>query len=184
MHIWSPWKLSNFLDPQPLCLTTSKILPSFWHSVPNDTPTLPTNDNQSFKRKSNPRITMICYQVFPLGQLFFSIHLLILSGFPLASFYLAKASLVPAPIFKKLETSFMSFSSGEKMCWSQVWAKASLYAFLGLCILVCALVQKNQKVFRTHFAINLFYFQILEMQINYGGTTTPCIRMNEIKTKT
>ena len=40
---------------------------------------------------------------------FFSIHLLILSGFPLASFYLAKASLVPAPILKKLKNLFYVF---------------------------------------------------------------------------
>ena len=38
-------------------------------------------------------MTIICYQFIPLGRLLFSINSLILSGFPLTSFHLAKASL-------------------------------------------------------------------------------------------
>ena len=36
-------------------------------------PTPPPNDNQSSKRKHNLRITIICYQVLPLGRLSFSV---------------------------------------------------------------------------------------------------------------
>ena len=34
---------------------------------------LSPNDNQSIKRKHNPRITIICYQALPLGRLSFSV---------------------------------------------------------------------------------------------------------------
>ena len=34
---------------------------------------LTPNDNQSIKRKHNPRMTIICYQVFPSGRLSFSV---------------------------------------------------------------------------------------------------------------
>ena len=36
-------------------------------------PSLSPNDNQSIKRKHNPRMTVICYQVLPAGRLSFSV---------------------------------------------------------------------------------------------------------------
>ena len=47
--------------------------------IPNEPPlplSLSSNDNQSVKRKHNPRMTMICYQVFPSGRLFFHYQLI------------------------------------------------------------------------------------------------------------
>ena len=71
--------------------------------IPNEPPlplslSLSSNDNKSIKRKHNPRMTMICYQVFPSGRLFFSINPLIFSGFPLTSFHSVEANLVPTAI--------------------------------------------------------------------------------------
>ena len=98
LYTWCPWKLSNFQDPQPPCSSISKILPPPWPWTSNFKWTLllpsRTNDNQSMKRKHNPRMTLICYHALPSGQLFFfSINSLILSGFPLTFFDLAKVSL-------------------------------------------------------------------------------------------
>ena len=36
-------------------------------------PPLPLNDKQSIKRKHNPRMTIICYQILPSGRLSFSV---------------------------------------------------------------------------------------------------------------
>ena len=49
----------------------------------------------------------------------FNINSLILSGFPLISFHLAEANLVPRTVFKKLKTSFLPSSYSEKMSWGQ-----------------------------------------------------------------
>ena len=38
-------------------------------------PTPSLNDNQSIKRKHNPRMTIICYQVFLSGRLLFSVSI-------------------------------------------------------------------------------------------------------------
>ena len=59
------------------------------------------NYSQSIKRKLNPCMTILCYQVFPFRLGFiFSINSLILHGFPLTSFCLAKPNLVPRVILK------------------------------------------------------------------------------------
>ena len=83
--------------PTPLVHLPSK----FFHPLdlgrpfPNATTSPPSsNDNQSVKRKHNPRMTIICYQVLLSGRLsFFSLCSLILHGFPLTSFHLPEASL-------------------------------------------------------------------------------------------
>ena len=49
------------------------------------------------------------------SALVFSINSLILSGFPLISFHLAKANLVPKAILKKLKNLFLLSSYSEKM---------------------------------------------------------------------
>ena len=49
----------------------------------------------------------------------FRIHSLILSGFPLNSFYLAEANLVPRAILKKQKTYFWPSIYNERMRWGQ-----------------------------------------------------------------
>ena len=55
------------------------LRPKFVHPVnlerpiSNKLPLSSPNDNQSVKRKHNPRMTIICYQVFPSGQFLFSV---------------------------------------------------------------------------------------------------------------
>ena len=105
IHIWYPWKLSNFQDPPPSLSTyvqnssTSLTLDVQFQTNPPPRPHPSPNDNQSIKKKHNPRMTAICYQVFP-SAFVFSMNSLILPGFPLTSFNLAEANLVPKVIFK------------------------------------------------------------------------------------
>ena len=61
----------------------------FQTNTPPPTTISSPNDNQSIKRKHNPRMTIICSR----SAFVFSINSLILSGFPVTSFYLAEASL-------------------------------------------------------------------------------------------
>ena len=73
--IWRPWKLSNFQDPLSIHLQTSSTL-DLGRPISNKAPTpslLPSsaNDNQLVKRKHNSKMTIICYQVLPLGRLDF-----------------------------------------------------------------------------------------------------------------
>ena len=69
-------KIVQFLSPPHLsCPSTSYILPPTRHWTSNfkRTPLPPSPyDKQSIKRKYNPRMTIICYQVLPSGQLSFS----------------------------------------------------------------------------------------------------------------
>ena len=76
--------------------------------ISNDLPPFP-NDNQSVKKKHNPRITITWYQVFR-SAFIFNINLLILSGFPVTSFHLAKANIFPRAILKKLKSYLIAFS--------------------------------------------------------------------------
>ena len=90
--------MSNFQDPPPLLSiyvqnssTPLTLDVQFQTKWVRPSP----NDNQSIKRKHNPRLTIICYHVLLSNRLSFSLstHYLILSGFPLTSFHLADASL-------------------------------------------------------------------------------------------
>ena len=56
------------------------LRPKFFHPldlgrpISNEPPPSPTpNDNQSIKRKHNPRMSIICYHFHPLGWLSFSV---------------------------------------------------------------------------------------------------------------
>ena len=95
IHIWCPWKLSNFQDPPP---TLSIYV--------QDSSTLLTSDIQF--QMTRPPLQMIRNELKEnviQGWLYilsspsfrsafiFSINSLILSGFPLTSFHLAEASL-------------------------------------------------------------------------------------------
>ena len=59
----------------------------------SEPPPPPPNDNQSIKRKHNPGMNIICYQVLPLVGFRFQYQTLILSDFPSTSFHLGEASL-------------------------------------------------------------------------------------------
>ena len=99
IHIWPPWKLLNFQDaPTPSSIYVQTLFTLLTLDVQFQTNPSSPNDNQSIKRKHNPRINIICYQVLPSGRLsfsafVFSINSVILSGFPLTSFHLVEASL-------------------------------------------------------------------------------------------
>ena len=98
-----------------------------------------SNDNQSVKRKHNPRTTFICHQVLLSGRLsFFSLCSLILHGFPLTSFHL-------------LEASLSAFS------WSYALVCAVVQKYHKLSFIY------NCSHFSTHFAINLFHLKNLKM---------------------
>ena len=95
----------------------------------------------------------------------FQYQLINLVWFSIDFFSFSWSQSRPQSNFKKLKTSFLSSSYREKMWWGQDWAEASPSTFSLLYILVCAVVQKHQKVcfffltkvsFSTHFAIYLF----------------------------
>ena len=60
--------------PKPLV----QLCPKFFHPLDfqrliSNEPLPSPNDKQSIKRKHNPRMTIICYQVLPSGRLSFSV---------------------------------------------------------------------------------------------------------------
>ena len=69
IHIWRPWKLSIFLDPHSPCQNPP---PLPWTSSFKRTPIPPSppsplpfpNDNQSIKKKHNPRMTIYVIRSF------------------------------------------------------------------------------------------------------------------------
>ena len=81
-----------------------QLRPKFFHPlelgrpISKDAPSPFPNDNQSIKRKHNPWMTIICYQIFHLGRLSLSVSTQY--GFPLTSFHLAEANVVPRAIQK------------------------------------------------------------------------------------
>ena len=82
---------SNSLHP--LVHLRPKFFLDLGRPISNEPPPSP-NDIQSVKRKHNPRMTIICYQVLPSGRLLsILIASLILSGFPLTYCHLAQGSL-------------------------------------------------------------------------------------------
>ena len=94
IHIWRPWKLSNFQYPQPSCSSTFKNLPAHWPWTSNFKLSPPSpNGNQSNQIKHNPRTTLICYQVLP-SAFIFSINSLFSSSFHLTFLHLAEAFFV------------------------------------------------------------------------------------------
>ena len=107
-------------------------------SISNELPPSP-NDNQSIKRKHNPRITIICYQVLPSfrSAFIFSFISLIFSSFPLTSLHLAEASN-------------LLFCGFTLLC-------VQLSKNITKCLLFIIV-----HIFSTHFAINLFYLHNLK----------------------
>ena len=76
-------KIDQFLRPSTshvhLCLKFFHPL-DFGRPISNEPPHTPI-DNQSIKRKHNPRMTIICHYAHPLGRLWFSVstHLSLLT---------------------------------------------------------------------------------------------------------
>ena len=87
IHIWRPWKLSNFQDSPLPCSSTSKILPPPWPWLP----ILNYNQMTTNRLKENIQGWLLDH-VLPSGLVFRG-NLLIFSGIPLTSFPLAEASL-------------------------------------------------------------------------------------------
>ena len=87
------------------------------------------------------------------SALVFSINSLILSGFPLISFHLAKANLAPRAILKNFKNLFFAFLlqrkdvQGSRLSWS-----LTIYFFVALysCLCSCPKIAENaffEKVF-------------------------------------
>ena len=124
---------SHFPDPTSHCPSTSKILPSPWLWVSNFKQTSPRpfypNDNKSIKRKHNPRMTILCYQVPPSARFRFASF----------RFQYQLINLV------WLSFDFFLFSWSLTICLF-----VTLYSFLCSCLVVV-------HFFSTYFEINLFY---------------------------
>ena len=118
------------------------------------------NDNQSVKRKYNPRMTIRSFlQVgFRFQYQFINLAWRSIDFFPFSWSHSR-----PQRNFEKFKIYFLPSSYSEKMHWGQGWSEASLSTFSWLYILVCATVQKyremfsQKKFFRAHFAINMFH---------------------------
>ena len=95
----------------------------------------------------------------------FSINsILILSGFPLTSLYLAEANLVPRAILKNQESIFRLPLTAKRRAGVKVEVKPHYLLFRGFTFLFVQLSKKSKNVFftkknffSTHFAINLFF---------------------------
>ena len=70
-----------------------------WTSDFKEAPPSP-NNNQSVKRKNNPRMTIMLSGLSFRSTFVYNINSLVFSGFPFTSFHLAEASLVPIAILK------------------------------------------------------------------------------------
>ena len=66
-------KTVQFSRPPLLVYLRPKFFYTLDHGHPVSPPPPYTNDSQSIKRKYNPRMTIICYQVVPSGLLSFSV---------------------------------------------------------------------------------------------------------------
>ena len=109
------------------------------------------------KRKHNPRMTIVCYQVF---SFVFSVNSLISSGFPLASFHLVEPSL---SAFSWLYTLVCEFVQ-----------KYHEMSFLFI-------ITHNLS---THFAVNLFFLPQLENVNKLKRKNDACEQRNQNKNKT
>ena len=136
------WYTYDVYENCPIFKTTYPLVhlrPKFFHPlvlggpISNKTPF--PNDNQSTKRKHNPRMTIICYQVFFLGLFQYQLINLVWLSF-----------------------DFFSFS-----CSCTIYFFVALYSRVCNCpkihemsfIIII-------HIFSTHFAISLFYLHKLK----------------------
>ena len=111
---------------------------------------------------------LICYQVFPSGQVVFRFYYHLINLF--------EANVVPRAILQIktfLPSSYRKRRVGFKVSWS-----LTIYFFVALhsCVCSCPKISRNgflkKKVsFSAHFAINLFCLHNLKTETNYGATT-------------
>ena len=116
------------------CPSTSKILPPLDLGRPiSNKPHFP-NDNQSIKRKHNPRMTITCYQVLAFRSAFvFSINPLVWISFDFFSFSWSLCFFVALYLCVQLSKNI---------------TKWLLFIII--------------HIFSIHFAINLFYLHNLK----------------------
>ena len=131
-----------------------QLRPMFFHPldlgrpIPNEPPlplSLSSNDNQSIKRKHNPRMT-IRYQVFPSGRLFFSINSLTC----LAFHWLLSVQLKPTSspeLFKNIKNLFFAilFQRNDVLDGSRLSWNLTICFFRALysCVCSCAKISRN-----------------------------------------
>ena len=131
--------------------------------VSNKTPPS-QNDNQSIKRKYNPGMTIICYQVGFCFQ-FQLINLVWLS----IDFF-AVSQPFHQSYFKKLKTSFSHSLTTKRCAVVKVELKLHYLLFHRFIFFYVQLLNNITKcflfiiirIFSTHFAINLFYLHVLK----------------------
>ena len=92
IHIWCPWKLSNFQDPDPTPLSIYIQNSSKPLTRPISGRIPPSLNDTQLKENIIQEWLMLWGPSFR-SAFFLSINPLILSGFPLTSFHLAEASL-------------------------------------------------------------------------------------------
>ena len=147
------------------------LRPKFFNSldleppISNEPPS--PNDNQSFKRKHNPRMTIVCYQVLPPGRLTFSVSCL---------------------AFLWLLFSILFSVS----CLAFLWL--SHYLLFCNIIFFCVHLPKNTTkclffiiihIVITHFAINLFFAQLESVNKLWNNNCTVNVNeQNQNKNKT
>ena len=100
----------------------------------------PSPNNQSIKRKHNPRWLLYVIRYFLQISFHFQYQLII-------NLIWLSIDFSSFSNFKKLRISFSPFSYSEKTRWGQGWAEASLSTFSWLYILVCAVVKKYHEMF-------------------------------------
>ena len=89
IHMWWPWKLSNFQDPPPhLSIYVQNSFTPVTLDVQFQMNPLSPNDNQSIKRTHNPRMTIYVVRSFLQVGFRFQCHLihLVCLSFDLFSF--------------------------------------------------------------------------------------------------
>ena len=149
IHIWRPlsiggsWKLSDFQEtPHPHVRNSSIPWPwtsNFKQPPPPFFPS-PSPNNQSIKRKHNPRWLLYVIRYFLQIGFHFQYQLII-------NLVWLSIDFSSFSNFKKLRICFWPFSYSEKTRWGQGWAEASLSTFSWLYILVCAVVKKYHEMF-------------------------------------
>ena len=128
-----PTPMSEILQPHDLerPISTPPPPPFFPSPSPN---------NQSIKRKHNPRWLLYVIRYFLQIGFHFQYQLII-------NLVWLSIDFSSFSNFKKLRICFWPFSYSEKTRWGQGWAEASLSTFSWLYILVCAVVKKYHEMF-------------------------------------
>ena len=137
--------MSNFQDT-PLLV---QLRPKFFHPlnlgrlISNEPPSLQMITNQLKGSIIQGWLVHVIWSFLQVGSRF-QYQLIILIWLSIDFFSFNQSRLQSN--FKKLKSSILLFSYSEKMPWGQDWAEASLSPSSWLYIIVCAVVQKYQKM--------------------------------------